>query len=89
MFEGLIIGTFGQDERTVVASLDSDFFNHLGCTANTTQCEGTVVDFVDSFFGGKFSGDNFAQDIIVLSFFLIAARIATFFALKYCKYTST
>jgi hypothetical protein len=50
------------------------------------ECIGTVDDFVNTFFGGKFSKDHLWYDILALALYLISARVLTFFALKYFNY---
>lgn len=54
-----------------------------------TDCCGTVEQFMDSFFGGFFNAGNLLQDILVLGVFLVAARIMTYYSLKFFNYTST
>ena len=48
-----------------------------------TDCCGTVEQFMDSFFGGFFNAGNLLQDILVLGVFLVAARIMTYYSLKF------
>lgn len=90
VYEGLLISLFRDDERPVNANDNSEFFNALGCTVGQEEvCQGTVREYLDTFFGGKFSTDNIPVNIGVLALYLVAARIVTFLALKYCRYTST
>jgi hypothetical protein len=89
VYEGLVITQFYGDNRTVAAIDDSEFYYHLGCDVinSTNACVGTVEDYVDMFFGGRFSEDHLLQDILVLAFFLVAARVMTFCALKYFNFS--
>ena len=94
VYEGMVVSIFTGDNRTVTASEGSDYYESLGCTPElnaTGTCVGTVEDFVDNFFGGKFPlGENrTVLDILVLFFIMIIARGATFLALKYFRYTSS
>ena len=90
VYEGLVLAQFGGDERTVTAVEDSDFYDYLiseGCEPNPV-CEGTVAQFVDVFFGGRFHEDNELRGILVLALFLVSARVMTFFALKHFNFSS-
>lgn len=90
VYEGLVISQFSYDRRPVVAVQDSDFFVYLGCDRrnSTEACIGTVGDFVDNFFGGRFTRDHLLQDVFVLALFLVSARAMTFYALKYFNFSS-
>lgn len=90
VYEGMIVTLFHDDQRTVLASDNSQFFDDLGCALDQMDpCQGTVEDFVISFFGGKFRRANLLADIWILAAYLVVARLTTFFALKYFSYTST
>jgi len=89
VYEGLILSLFSGDTRVVVAKTGSEFYKYLKCTADTTdRCEGTVEDYIEYFFGGKYQVNN-GLTIGVLTLFLLTSRIGTWLALKYCNYTST
>jgi hypothetical protein len=92
VYEGLVLAQFGGDERPVTAVLGSEFYNYLmddgSCEATHSVCKGTVAQFVDVFFGGRFNEDNEIQDILVLALFLVSARVMTFFALKHFNFSS-
>lgn len=90
VYEGLVITQYSDDRRSVVAVEDSDFFVYLGCDGrnSTDVCIGTVGDYVDNFFGGRFTPDHLLQDIFVLALYLVSARVMTFFALKYFNFSS-
>jgi hypothetical protein len=83
VYEGLVLAQFHNDERMVIAVNDSEFYDFLDCDKYISNtCNGTVTQYIHVFFGGKFNKDNELQDILVLALFLVAARVATFFALK-------
>jgi hypothetical protein len=93
VYEGLVLAQFGGDERPVIAVNASDFYKYLVseelCDESDTEpCEGSVAEFVDVFFGGRFNEDNEIQDILVLALFLVSARVMTFFALKHFNFSS-
>ena len=83
------MSTFNDDQRPVLASPGSSFYNTL-CGEDWPEeedCIGTIDDFVQDFFGGKFQRAHLWYDIFALTMYLISARILTFFALKYFNYT--
>jgi hypothetical protein len=86
VYEGLVLAQFHGDERTVIAVNDSEYYDFLKCDGNST-CEGSVAQFIHVFFGGRFNKDNELQDILVLALFLVAARVMTFYALKYLDFS--
>eukprot|EP00980_Cylindrotheca_fusiformis_P012581 scaffold3084_cov144-Cylindrotheca_fusiformis.AAC.29 len=89
VYEGLVITQFNGDRRPVAAVDNSEFFDHLGCTESniTDSCVGTVEEYVDMFFGGRFTEGHLVQDILVLAFFLVGARVLTFCSLKYFNFS--
>jgi hypothetical protein len=90
VYEGMVVSVFTADHRTVIAEPGSDFFYALGCELDeTTECGGTVSQFVYAFFGGRFSSDNIRQDACILGGCLILARVLTFLALTYRSSAST
>lgn len=84
---------FGDDNRTVFANEGSEYFDYLGCdpvTNNTDNpCQGSVIEFVSSFFGGKFRKEHIPFNAIILAGILVVARVSTFLALKYLKFAAT
>lgn len=92
VYEGLIVAQYWEDYRPVVATQGSEFSIWLGCdegTDNAESCQGTVQQFVWVFFGERFDRAHLVQIILVLTLYLIVARVATFFALKKFQYTNT
>jgi hypothetical protein len=93
VYEGLVLAQFSGDDRPVIAVENDEFYDYLvsigSCNEpSDTVCEGTVDEFVDFFFGGRFNPDNELQDILVLALFLVSARVMTFFALKHFNFST-
>jgi hypothetical protein len=89
-YEGLIVTQFNGMTDPVVATSGSPYFYYLGCTeGQADQCQGTMEQFVDYFYGGKFTIDQFWLDIGVLLGFLVVAKLATHFALWKFNYVNT
>ena len=84
VYEALVISQFSDDDRPVIAEVNSEFYEYLSCEKLGADevCSGTVSQFVDSFFGGRFHEDHNLQDIMVLALFLVTARVMTFVALR-------
>lgn len=57
------------------------------CFERQLDCEGTVDQYIQSFFGGRFERGNIPRDVLVLTLFLIATRVLTFFCLKYIRFS--
>jgi len=75
VYEGLVMSQFWDDETPVRAYNGSDFFVSLGCTLEqSTACVGTVSQYIDEFFGGRFNEDHMMYDALVLFFFFCFAR---------------
>jgi len=91
VYEGLILSQYWDDQRIVTANAGSEFYIWLGCDrfGYEQPCVGTVEQYVWVFFGEKFNDDNLYLDVLVLAFFLILARVVTFFALSKFQYTNT
>jgi len=91
VYEGLILAQYWGDQRPVAALQDSDFYTWLGCDKLDQKevCEGTVEDFVWVFFGERFSQSHMWQCLLVLTLYLLVARVVTFFALQKFQYTNT
>jgi ABC-2 type transporter len=89
VYEGLVLAQYHDDNRTVTAVNDSDFYYFLQCTDNSTSCTGTVEQYVHVFFGGRFNKENELRDILVLALFLVTARVMTFYALQKFNFSNT
>lgn len=89
VYEGLVLAQHYDDQRTVIAVNNSEFYDFLMCgNESFTQCNGTVEQFVHVFFGGRFNKENELQDILVLALFLVVARVMTFYALQKFNFSS-
>ena len=81
---------FANDQRIVFANPGSEFYDFLDCNpADDSQCFGSIEQFVESFFGGKFKREHVKTNAIVLGGILVLARLSTYFALKYLKFTAS
>ena len=92
VYEGMITSLYHNDDRTVVADYESDFYFDIGCDArNVTgdDCRGSVADYMISFFDGKFQRENVGRGLIILGAYLTLARFLTFLALHYINFSST
>jgi ABC-type multidrug transport system permease subunit len=96
VFEGMVVTQFSDDQRLVEAYVGSEFFDYMNCTLllNTSHdgskaCVGYVSQYVDSFFGGRFSREHVPQNLLILGLYLFAARVLTYFALKKFNYASS
>ena len=89
VYEGMVVCLFQDDDRMVRADNGTEFYESLNCTsADEESCEGTVDDFIDSFFGGEFGGDNtIRNNSIILGFILVVTRVLTFLCLKYIRFS--
>ena len=89
VYEGLVLAQYYADQRTVIPTNNSDFYDFLGCDVQAVNpCNGTVEQYVHVFFGGRFNTQNELQDILVLALFLVFARVITFYALKRFNFSS-
>lgn len=89
-FEGITMTQFDGIYDTVIAEPNSPFFFLLNCTQpSTTVCSGTMEQYVNFFFGEKFSIDNFWLDLFVLIGYVILARLLIWFSLKKFNYVNT
>jgi len=90
--EGLIITQFQNNTTPVTASYLSPYYFSLNCTVDMTDpadCQGTISDFVDFFFGGRFTVDNLGLDLGCLFGYLVLSKIVTELALWKFNYVNT
>lgn len=88
VYESLVMSLFSNDTRPVVANVDSDFFMFLNCTQGQTECIGTISQYVDVFFGFEYTEMNKSRNAGILGFVLVLARVLTWVALKYIRFSS-
>ncbi len=88
VYEGMVVCLFDDDNRTVYANNGTEFYVDLNCT-DAAPCEGTVTEFIDSFFGGEFGSNEHARrnNAIILGFILVITRVLTFLCLKYIRFS--
>jgi len=89
VYEGMVVAAFYEDSRQVLATPGTNFYNSI-CGEDHPEeepCFGTINEFIDVFFGGRFQRAHLWYDIMALTIYLVAARILTFFALKHFNYT--
>ena len=93
VYEGMICSIFDGDTRTVVADYNTDFYNDLDCAGrNLTaagECTGSVEDYMDSFYGGKFQKEHAIRNFLILGAYLFVARFVTFLALNNINFSTT
>lgn len=86
---GMVTSVFYNDDRQVLVGSGSDYWDYLNCTdiQVNNECEVTVSDYVDAFYGGHFKRANVARNAIILGAILLVVRGSTFVALKKLTYT--
>jgi hypothetical protein len=89
VYEGMVSALFNDDDRIVNADEGTEFYDFLKCPfANGDPCQGTVDQYIDSFFGGEFSGDHVIRNnTIILGFILVVTRVLTYVCLKYIRFS--
>ena len=92
IFEGEITALMYNDLRKVKALDDGDFYQWLvnrgTCMdGQVDPCVGTQEEYVKYFFGGEFTEDNTARNVIILGIVLFIARFLTWVALKYIRFS--
>lgn len=90
-FEGLAITQFQGIEVPVMAETSSPFFWHMNCThpVNSTNCSGPMDEYVDFYFGGKFTEDHLWLDVGALLGYLVLSRFLSYFALYKFNYSNS
>lgn len=80
---------FYNDTRSVIVSEGSDYYDDLDCEENLVDghCEVFVSNYVNEFFGGRFSRSNIPINCVILGGILLVVRASTFFALGFLTYT--
>ncbi|KAL3805930.1 hypothetical protein HJC23_007891 [Cyclotella cryptica] len=86
---GLVMSVFYNDNRQVIVGQGSDYYDALNCNSISVdgECQVTVSEYVNVFFGGQFSRDHIARNAIILGGILLVVRISTFVALKKLTYS--
>ena len=87
-FLGMVMSVFYNDNRQVIVSEGSDYYDDLcNSTPDNGECQVTVSEYVNVFFGGQFSRNHVARNAIILGGILLVVRISTFVALKKLTYS--
>lgn len=90
MYESLVMSVYYKNQRPVLATVGSDFYEYLiqqgQCIAGSTNCEGTAYEYVDVFFDGNFNADHTLRNAIILGFVLVLTRVLTWLALKKIRF---
>jgi hypothetical protein len=93
-YESMVFAVFHQDDRPVQASFGSEFYEFLaenkinGCGFDEDSCIGTMSQYVDVFFGFEYSHENLLRNAIILGSVLTFARVSTWVALKYIRFST-
>ena len=72
VYEGLVLAAFDNDQRKVLANPGSSFYASV-CGDDwpaEEECIGTIEDFINDFFGGKFDRSHLWYDILALTIYL-------------------
>jgi hypothetical protein len=92
VYESLVMSIFSKDNRTVVANVDSDFYMYLvqtgECAMDQDDCYGTTSQYVNVFFGFEYSANHTIRNACILGIILVLARVLTWVALKYIRFSS-
>jgi len=101
VFEGLVVTQFNYDQRPVIATQGSVFYQYLidqgsgtcktmtNSTTSLQECVGTVSQYVQSFFGGRFRHSHIYYDAIILGVYLAFGRLLTYIALRKFNFMAT
>jgi hypothetical protein len=93
VFEGMVMAVFYDDDTPVIATPGSTFFEAIGCSeqnvASGEECTAPISEFVDVFFGGQFERDHLWYCALACGMYLLLARVATYYGLKYFNYMNT
>lgn len=92
IFEGEIASIMDNEQRNVIATPGSDYYNFLIDKGNcyegqTTTCEGYQSDYIEFFFGGDFTNDHISRNAIILGVILVVVRVGTWIALRYIRFS--
>lgn len=93
VYESLVMSIFSEDDRSVIANVDSSFYNYLvddgQCTIGSDEnCIGTIDEYVNVFFGFEYTADHTRRNAFILGAILLSARVLTWIALKYIRFAS-
>jgi hypothetical protein len=93
VYDGMVFSLYHNNNQPVVAAYGSDFNDYLiaqgNCSETDTVCIGTVHEYVQDFFGGKYARGRKGMEAnaIVLGMILLFVRFCTLVALRNRKFT--
>ena len=73
--EGIVFSQFEAISTPVNAIPQSPFFYHLGCKVTDESCSGSMIDYAEFFFGGKFTASNRGLDVGVLVGWILLGKL--------------
>jgi hypothetical protein len=89
-FEATVTTQFYGVDYKVIAEQYSPFYYNQNCDQTPMEeCSGTMSEYVDFYFGGRFTKDNLGLDLGVLFFCLFLARLLCWVALRQFNYVNT
>ena len=85
----MVSSVFYNDDRHVIVGSGSDYWSYLNCTSIEVdnECDVTVSQYVDAFYGGHFKKEHVLRNALILGAILFIVRASTFVALKKLTYT--
>ena len=92
VYESMIESLYDDDTRQVKASNGSEFYDYLTsnpnnpCSSASTNCTGSVHDYIVVFFGGEFDRKNTLRNAVILGCILFLTRLLTWVALKKIRF---
>jgi len=94
VYDGLLASMYLRNNETVLADRGSLFERYLedqgtcnSTVSHQTSCTGTAYEFIQFFFGNQVAVDQPAFSGVVLGAMLILARVLTWVALKYIRFS--
>jgi hypothetical protein len=91
VYNGMVTSLYANNMETVVASPGSAFNEYLIsldlCTSDETDCSSTMDAYVRYFYGGYYGQDTHFANAMALGAFLVFARVFTWLALKYIRFS--
>jgi len=93
VYESMVMSIYYEAEGTVIASVGSEFYEYLQtsgtntCEPDQTYCTGTQYEYVNVFFGDEFKYQNQMRNALILGGILFLARVLTWLALKYIRFS--
>lgn len=93
VYESMVMALYTDNTETVIATVGSDFYEYLeqnsaDCAEGQANCTGTAEEYVNVFFGGEFTRQHQLRNALILGGTLVLARVLTWVALKYIRFSS-